>query len=181
MTKKPVPAPAPKPIPAKPGKTTSGSASSLAPGDPAPPFKLPAAGGAVSLKSLKGKIVVLFFYPKDDTTACTEEALNFTEKAAAFSELNAVLVGISRDPVASHEKFIAKHSLDLTLASDEDAAVCGLYGVWTEKSMYGRKYMGIERSTFLINQRGALVKMWRKVKVKGHVDEVLTATRAIKG
>lgn len=152
----------------------------LNPGDKAPAFTLPAAGGGqVSLAKLKGKIVVLFFYPKDDTTACTQEALSFTEKAADFEALGAVIVGVSRDSVKSHDRFVAKHGLDLLLGADEDGTVTDRYGVWVEKSLYGRKYMGIERSTWLIDGAGKVVKTWRKVKVRGHVEEVLAAAREI--
>lgn len=152
----------------------------LDPGDKAPAFTLPAAGGGdVRLADLKGKIVVLFFYPKDDTTACTQEALSFTEKAAEFEALGAVVVGVSRDSVKSHDRFVAKHGLDLTLGADEDGKVTDRYGVWVEKSLYGRKYMGIERSTWLIDQTGKIVKTWRKVKVRGHAEEVLSAAREI--
>ena len=152
----------------------------LNPGDTAPAFTLPiAGGGALKLRELKGKAVVLFFYPKDDTSACTQEALNFTEKAAEFTKAGAVVIGVSRDSVQSHDTFAAKHKLTITLASDEDGAVCGQYGVWREKSMYGRKYMGIERSTFLINQKGKIVKTWRKVKVADHADDVLAALQQI--
>jgi peroxiredoxin Q/BCP len=143
-------------------------------GDPAPGFDLPAdAGGRVNLAKLKGKSVVLYFYPKDDTPGCTQEALNFSEKAKAFERANAIVVGISKDSPTTHDKFKAKHGLTVLLASDESGAVLDAYGVWTEKSMYGRKYMGIERSTYLINQKGRIQKVWRKVKVKGHVDDVL--------
>lgn len=152
----------------------------LDPGDKAPAFTLPAAGGGdVRLADLKGKIVVLFFYPKDDTTACTQEALSFTEKAADFEALGAVVVGVSRDSVKSHDRFVAKHGLDLLLGADEDGTVTDRYGVWVEKSLYGRKYMGIERSTWLIDGAGKVVKTWRKVKVRGHVEEVLAAAREI--
>lgn len=145
-------------------------------GAAAPAFVLPTAGGRqVNLAKLKGKIVVLFFYPKDDTTACTQEALNFTEKAAEFEALGAVIVGVSRDTVKSHDRFVAKHGLELILGADVEGTVTERYGVWVEKSMYGRKYMGIERSTFLIDRAGKLVKTWRKVKVPGHVEEVLAA------
>lgn len=148
----------------------------LKPGDPAPPFDLPTAGGGrVSLSSLKGKRVVLYFYPKDDTPGCTTEALNFTEKAKALSARDAVVVGVSRDSVAKHEKFAAKHALTVTLGSDENGAVCERYGVWVEKTLYGRKYMGVERATFLIDKQGRLERIWRSVKVKGHVDDVLAA------
>ena len=151
----------------------------LNPGDPAPKFDLPAAGGErVSLASLRGKQVVLYFYPKDDTPGCTQEALDFTESARKFSNAGAVIVGVSRDSVATHDKFAAKRGLKLILASDEDGAVCEAYGVWVEKSMYGRKYMGVERATFLIDEKARIKRVWRKVKVKGHVDEVLTAVKA---
>ncbi|HVY86629.1 MAG TPA: thioredoxin-dependent thiol peroxidase [Caulobacterales bacterium] len=147
----------------------------LKPGDPAPSFNLPTAGGGrVSLASLKGKRVILYFYPKDDTPACTQEALSFTEKTNEIAKANAVVIGVSRDPVAKHDKFAAKYGLKLQLASDEDGEVCERYGVWVEKSMYGRKYMGVERSTFLIDEKGKLKRIWRKVKVAGHVEEILT-------
>ena len=152
----------------------------LKPGDKAPDFSLPTAGGGrVRLRDLKGKAVVLYFYPKDDTSGCTQEALRFTEKAADFARLGATVIGVSRDTVKSHDKFRAKHSLEVILAFDEDGAVCGLYGVWTEKSMYGRQYMGIERSTFLIDQKGKIVNTWRKVKVTGHIDDVLASTSKV--
>ena len=147
----------------------------LKPGDPAPPFDLPTAGGGrVSLADLKGKRVVLYFYPKDDTPGCTTEALNFTEKSRQFAARKAAVVGVSRDSVAKHEKFAAKHGLTVTLASDEDGAVCEKYGVWVEKTLYGRSYMGVERATFLIDAKGRLQRIWRSVKVKGHVEEVLS-------
>ncbi len=150
-------------------------------GDPAPKFDLPAAGGGrVSLADLKGKRVVLYFYPKDDTTACTQEALNFTEKADEFAANNCVIVGVSRDTIAKHDKFAAKYGLKLILASDLEGETCEAYGVWTQKSMYGRTYMGIERSTFLIGPSGRLEGLWRKVKVAGHVDEVLTKVKSEK-
>ena len=148
----------------------------LKPGDPAPPFELPTAGGGrVSLAGLKGKSVVLYFYPKDDTPGCTTEALNFTEKASEFATKGCAIVGVSRDSVAKHERFAAKYDLSIMLASDEDGAVCGRYGVWVEKTLYGRSYMGLERATFLIGPKGTLQRVWRKVRVKGHVDEVLAA------
>lgn len=146
----------------------------LKPGDPAPPFDLPTAGGGrVSLAGLKGKRVVLYFYPKDDTPGCTREALSFTEEAKAFAAAKAVVVGVSRDSVAKHDKFAAKYGLKVNLASDEDGKVCERYGVWVEKSLYGRTYMGVERSTFLIDGKGRIVRIWRKVRVPGHVEEVL--------
>lgn len=155
-----------------------GKATELSEGDKAPEFDMPTAGGGrVRLRDLKGKAVVLYFYPKDDTSGCTQEALRFTEKAAQFGKLGAEVIGVSRDSVASHDKFAAKHGLAVTLASDEQGAVCEAYGVWREKAMYGRKYMGIERSTFLIDPKGKVVKTWRKVKVPGHVDEVLATVK----
>jgi peroxiredoxin Q/BCP len=155
-------------------------AGSPVPGDAAPDFHLPTAGGGhVRLRDLRGKAVVLYFYPKDDTAGCTQEALSFTEKAAEFARLEAVVIGVSRDSVRSHDKFTEKHGLDLILASDKDGAVCEAYGVWVEKSMYGRQYMGIERSTFLIDRKGKVVNTWRKVKVAGHADIVLEATKLI--
>lgn len=151
----------------------------LKPGDPAPPFDLPTAGGGrVSLAGLKGKQVVLYFYPKDDTPGCTKEALNFTEKAKRFAAAGAEIIGVSRDSVAKHDKFAAKHGLKLTLASDEDGKICEAYGVWVEKKLYGRSFMGVERATFLIGPTGRLRRIWRKVKVPGHVDEVLAEAKA---
>ncbi|WP_439817409.1 peroxiredoxin [Zavarzinia sp. CC-PAN008] len=148
-------------------------------GKPAPAFALPAAGGGTAdLAALKGRKVVLYFYPKDDTPGCTTEAIDFTAAKADFEKAGAVVVGCSKDSVASHEKFAAKHKLDLVLASDAEGAACEAYGVWVEKMNYGKKYMGIERATFLIAADGTLARAWRKVKVKGHVAEVLEAARA---
>ncbi|HYJ59646.1 MAG TPA: thioredoxin-dependent thiol peroxidase [Methyloceanibacter sp.] len=149
-------------------------------GDKAPDFTLPAdGGGTVSLKALKGKPVVLYFYPKDDTSGCTAEACAFRDALPDFSKVKAQIVGISRDSVASHDKFKKKYGLTFPLASDEDGKVCQAYGVWAEKSMYGRKYMGIERTTFLIDGKGVVRGVWRKVKVPGHADEVIAAARAL--
>jgi peroxiredoxin Q/BCP len=154
-------------------------AKEFKPGDPAPPFELPTAGGgSVSLASLKGKRVVVYFYPKDDTPGCTQEALSFTENAKAFARANTVVIGVSRDSVAKHDKFTAKHGLTVLLASDEDGLVCEAYGVWVEKSLYGRKFMGIERATFLIDEKGRIHHVWRKVRVPGHVEDVLKMVKA---
>ena len=133
----------------------------------------------MSLAGLKGKRVVLYFYPKDDTPGCTTEALNFTEKAKAFAAAKTAVVGVSRDSVAKHDKFAAKYGLKVRLAADEDGEVCGAYGVWVEKSLYGRSYMGIERATFLIDHRGQIAQLWRKVKVAGHVEDVLKEVNAL--
>lgn len=150
------------------------------PGDVAPAFDLPKAGGGrVSLSGLRGKRIVLYFYPKDDTPACTEEALNFTEKTTAFAALKTKIVGVSREPVKSHDKFSAKYGLKVILASDEDGKTCLDYGVWKEKTLYGRKFLGIERSTFLIDETGVIRQAWRKLRVKGHVEEVLAAVRGL--
>ena len=148
-------------------------------GQTAPDFTLPRdGGGEVTLSSLYPKKVVLYFYPKDDTSGCTKEAQGFTEAKAAFEAAGAVVVGVSKDTAQKHDKFIAKYDLDVILASDAEGDVCERYGVWAEKSMYGKTYMGIERSTFLIGGDGTVLKEWRKVKVPGHVDEVLEAVKA---
>jgi peroxiredoxin Q/BCP len=149
-------------------------------GDSAPDFNMPTdGGGSVSLSDLKGKPVILYFYPKDDTPGCTKEACGFRDTMPDFSAADATIIGVSKDTVAKHDKFKAKYDLNFTLASDEDGAVCEAYGSWVEKSMYGKKYMGIDRSTFLIDADGKLAKIWRKVKVPGHVDEVLAAVKAL--
>ena len=148
-------------------------------GEKAPDFTLPANGGdTVTLSGLAGQTVVLYFYPKDDTPGCTTEALDFTAMASDFAAANTVVLGVSKDTVAKHDKFVAKHDLGVKLLSDEDGAVCEAYGVWKEKSMYGRKFMGIERATFLIGADGMITHVWPKVKVKGHAAEVLDAARA---
>jgi peroxiredoxin Q/BCP len=152
----------------------------LSAGDKAPAFKLPGAGAAaVSLASLKGKTVVVYFYPKDDTTGCTREAIDFTGLKADFEAAGAVVIGVSPDSVESHAKFAAKHELDVMLLSDESKEMLEAYGVWAEKSMYGRKYMGVERTTFLIDGKGRIARVWNKVKVPGHAAEVLEAARAL--
>jgi len=145
-------------------------------GQTAPSFTLPRDGGAnVSLSDYAGKIVVLYFYPKDDTPGCTTEAIDFSAELDAFAKAGAVVLGVSRDTVKKHEKFRDKHGLKVALLADEDGAVCEAYGVWVEKSMYGRTYMGIDRTTFLIGRDGKIARVWDKVKVKGHVAEVLAA------
>jgi peroxiredoxin Q/BCP len=143
-------------------------------GKPAPDFALPAdGGGSLTLSAFKGRPVVLYFYPKDSTSGCTKEACDFRDARPDFSSLNAEVIGVSRDSVKSHDSFKAKQGLNFTLASDVEGKVCEAYGAWVEKSMYGRKYMGIERSTFLIDGEGVVRAIWRKVKVPGHVAEIL--------
>jgi peroxiredoxin Q/BCP len=149
---------------------------SLDVGDKAPDFKLPAdGGGEISLKELKGKPVVLYFYPKDDTPGCTMEAQAFAADHAKFKRKGAAIVGVSKDSVKRHDNFKAKYKLPFVLAADVDGKACEAYGVWVEKSLYGRKYMGIERATFLIDGKGKIARVWHKVKVKGHAEEVLAA------
>ena len=149
-------------------------------GDAAPDFDLPTdGGGRITSSELKGRPFVLYFYPKDDTSGCTSEAKAFSEMKAQFEAAGAALLGVSKDSPISHDKFKAKHDLTLTLASDEEGAVLERYGVWVEKSMYGRKYMGIDRATFLVGPDGKVKEVWRKVKVPGHVDAVLKAVRAL--
>ena len=149
-------------------------------GTPAPDFTLPRdGGGEITLSALRGAKVVLYFYPKDDTPGCTTEALDFTARAADFAAAGTTVIGISKDSVKKHDKFIAKHGLGIALASDEHGQTCEDYGVWVEKSMYGRKYMGVERTTFLIGRDGRIAKIWRKVKVPGHAEAVLAAARAL--
>jgi thioredoxin-dependent peroxiredoxin len=152
----------------------------LAEGAKAPDFKLPTdGGGTFQLSANKGKPVVLFFYPKDDTSGCTAEAVAFSGAKTDFEKLGIVVAGISPDPVKSHDKFRDKHSLTVPLVSDEEKTALSAYGVWKEKSMYGKKYMGVERSTFLIGKDGKVARAWRKVSVPGHVDEVLAAARSL--
>jgi peroxiredoxin Q/BCP len=150
------------------------------PGDKAPDFTAPTdGGGELMLSALKGKAVVLYFYPKDDTPGCTAQACAFREANAKFARAGAKIVGVSKDSVARHDKFKAKYDLPFPLVSDQDSAISEAYGVRKEKSMYGRKYMGIERSTFVIDAKGVIRKAWRKVKVGSHVDEVLAAVKAL--
>lgn len=152
----------------------------LSPGDPAPDFNLPAdGGGTLSLSDFKGRKVVLYFYPKDMTPGCTTEAQDFRARTGDFTALNTAIVGASKDSIKRHDKFIAKHALPFRLVADIDGTLCEDYGVWKKKKLYGREYMGIERSTFLIDETGKIVRIWEKVKVKGHVDEVLAAVKEL--
>ncbi|SFT80426.1 peroxiredoxin [Mesorhizobium sp. YR577] len=152
----------------------------LSPGDNAPDFELPRdGGGKLSLTSLRGQKVVLYFYPKDDTSGCTAESIDFSGLKPDFEKAGAIVLGMSPDSVKSHDKFKTKHKLAVELVADEERKALEAYGVWTEKSMYGRKYMGVERSTFLIGADGRIARIWRKVKVPGHAAEVLEAARAL--
>jgi len=136
-------------------------------------------GSVVPLTDMLGHTLVLYFYPKDDTSGCTSEAIDFSELKAAFELAGAYVLGISKNSAAEHSKFIAKHDLKVLLATDTDGSVCDAFGTWGEKSMYGRKYMGIDRATFLIDTDGKVVRAWRKVKVPGHAEEVLEAARSL--
>ena len=149
-------------------------------GSTAPDFTLPRdGGGTVSLSQFLGQKVVLYFYPKDDTSGCTVEAIDFTALKDAFGKAGTVVIGLSPDSVASHDKFCRTHALGVILAADEDKTALAAYGVWTEKSMYGRKYMGVERTTVLVDATGKIPRVWPKVKVKGHAEEVLEAARSL--
>jgi peroxiredoxin Q/BCP len=154
----------------------------LADGDKAPDIELLMdSGDTLKLSRLKGKRVVLYFYPKDDTSGCTAEAKDFTKLAPAFAKAGVEVIGVSPDGVEAHARFRKKHSLAVKLAADTEKAAATAYGVWVEKSMYGRKYMGVERSTFLIDGKGRIARTWRKVKVPGHAAEVLAAARELVG
>ena len=149
-------------------------------GNMAPDFTLPRdGGGSVTLSALRPGKVVLYFYPKDDTPGCTIEAIDFTARRDAFAAAGTTVIGLSKDSAESHDKFCRKHGLGIVLASDEAGRTCEDYGVWVEKSMYGKTYMGIERTTFLIDAEGRIARAWRKVKVDGHADEVLAAAQAL--
>jgi peroxiredoxin Q/BCP len=153
---------------------------SLDAGSPAPDFTAQTdGGGSITLSSLRGKNVILYFYPKDDTPGCTKEACAFHAAEADFSGADAVVLGVSKDSAASHDKFKAKYSLGFPLIADLDGKICEAFGVWVEKLNYGKKYMGIERSTFLIDKQGVVRKVWRKVKVDGHDSKVLEALKAL--
>jgi peroxiredoxin Q/BCP len=152
----------------------------LQPGDKAPAFKLATDGaGEVSLSGLKGHPFILYFYPKDSTSGCTKEALEFTRLFKKFSGLGIGVVGVSKDSVGSHDKFKTDYRLNVTLASDPDTKAAQAYGVWVEKSMYGRKYMGMERATFLVDAKGKIRLIWRRVKVPGHAEAVLAAAKSL--
>jgi len=149
-------------------------------GDRAPDFTLPTDGkGAITLSKLKGRKIVLYFYPRDDTPGCTTQACGFRDSFPDFGKSGAVVIGISKDSVASHDRFKKKYELPFALASDKDTEAANAYGVWVEKSMYGKKYMGMERATFLIDGKGVIRGIWHKVKVPGHVEEVLKAARDV--
>ena len=152
----------------------------LSEGDMAPEFTLPTTdGGRISVTDLRGGPAVIYFYPKDDTPGCTAQATSFSLLMPEFERIGVRVVGISPDSVRKHGRFSAKHGLTVTLGSDTDAAAAQAYGVWAEKSMFGRKYMGIERTTFLLDGTGRIVRIWRKVKVRGHAEEVLTAAKEL--
>ena len=154
----------------------------LAEGDPAPDFELMTdGGGRAHLKDLEGKAVIIYFYPKDDTSGCTAQAIAFNRLRAQFAASGATVIGVSPDSAASHDKFKVKHDLKIALAADPGRSAIEAYGVWKEKSMYGRKYFGVERSTFLIDRNGRIAKVWRKVKVPGHAEDVLAAAKALGG
>jgi peroxiredoxin Q/BCP len=149
-------------------------------GAPAPDFTLPTdGGGSISLAALRGKKVVVYFYPKADTSGCTVEAKDFSAAREAFAKTNTQVIGVSADPVKAQDKFKSKHGLTISLASDETKTILQSYGVWVEKSMYGRRYMGVERATFLIDADGRIARIWPKVTIAGHVQEVLDAARAL--
>jgi peroxiredoxin Q/BCP len=149
-------------------------------GSTPPDFTLPRdGGGTITLSGLRGKPVILYFYPKDDTSGCTQEAIEFSGLRPQFEKLGAKVIGMSPDPVKKHDKFKTKHDLKVELVADEDKAIIEAYGLWVEKSMYGRKYMGVERTTYLIDSAGKIAKIWNKVKVPGHAAEVLEATKAL--
>ncbi len=162
----------------EPAAAPSAETAGLQAGDTAPAFKLPGASGEIlSLSGFRGKKVALYFYPKDDTSGCTKEAIEFNGLKNDFSKTDTVVVGVSPDSVKSHDKFREKYGLEFPLAADEAKTALLAYGVWIEKSMYGRKYMGVDRSTFLIDAKGRIARIWRKVKVPGHAKEVLAAAR----
>ena len=152
----------------------------LQPGDLAPDVTLATQeGGALPLSQMRGRPLVLYFYPKDDTSGCTREAQDFSSLKAAFDMADVAIIGVSKNTAAEHGKFVAKHGLKVVLATDADGSVCDAFGTWGEKSLYGRKYMGIDRATFLIDAEGRIARIWRKVKVPGHAEQVLAAAEAL--
>ena len=152
----------------------------LAVGDKAPSFKLAVEGGTLYAAKLKGTAYVLYFYPKDNTSGCTREAIDFSKHIKAFEKIGVTVIGVSKDSLASHDGFARKHKLKLVLASDEEIETARAFGVWVEKKLYGRTFMGMERATFLIDGKGILRAVWRKVKVEGHAGKVLDAAAALK-
>jgi len=165
---------------AKKSKDGKHLADELEPGEKAPAFTLPRdGGGTVSLKDFKGRNLVLYFYPKANTPGCTKESIAFSKLRAAFAKADTEILGVSADPVAAQDKFRDKHQLTIPLASDEAKEMLAAYGAWGEKSLYGRKFMGVIRKTFLIDKTGRIAKVWPKVKVEGHADDVLAAARAL--
>jgi peroxiredoxin Q/BCP len=157
-----------------------GNGMALVAGDKAPTFKIKTdEGGTISSGALKGSPYVLYFYPKDDTSGCTKEAIGFSESLRAFAKLGIAVIGVSRDSLESHAKFRKKHKLKVALGSDPETQMAEAWGVWGEKTLYGRKYMGMERATFLVDGKGVIAQAWRKVKVPGHVDAVLEAAKAL--
>jgi thioredoxin-dependent peroxiredoxin len=158
----------------------AGAAEGLSAGDKAPDFKLATGDKAtISRASLKGQPFVIYFYPKDDTSGCTKEAIDFSAALSKFEKLGVTVIGVSKDSLESHEKFTKKHKLKLVLGSDPDIKTAKAYGVWVEKSMYGRKYMGMERATFLVDAKGVIAEAWHKVKIPGHVEAVLAAAKSL--
>ena len=152
----------------------------LKPGDKAPSFKMATdSGGTVTSASLKGQPFVLYFYPKDDTSGCTKEAIDFSQAKRKFDAAGVVVIGVSKDSIQSHDKFKTKHKLKITLGSDPETELAQAYGVWVQKSLYGRKYMGMDRATFLVDAKGVIRDIWRKVKIPGHVEAVLDAAKAL--
>jgi peroxiredoxin Q/BCP len=153
--------------------------SEIAPGTVAPDFSLATEDGPVTLSELRGKKVVLYFYPADDTETCTLEAIDFSARKNEFEAAGATILGVSPDPVSSHQRFCKKHSLGIRLAADPEMKVIRRYGLWIEKTMFGRKFMGVERATFLINAKGRVAREWHKVRIKGHVAQVLEAAKGL--
>lgn len=166
-------------LPQKSAVKTKVTMGGLSVGSKAPAVSFETLEGNISLAKLKGKNVVLYFYPKDDTPGCTKEACGFQDNLPKFKKMDAVVIGISKDSLASHQKFAKKYKLAFNLAADEDISIASAFGVWVEKSMYGRKYMGMDRATFLIDGKGIIRQIWRSVKVPGHVEEVMDAVKKL--